>query len=194
METNRHLQLFTFAAFFIALCAIGGVALASIDAEGAESPPRIGIYDSRSVATAYCGTSRHEAQIQRLDEALKAAQRSGDTARIRQADNAIWDARKRLHRQGLGTHPVDDILAQIPEELSRLKKEFRVVVLASKWDDQTLAQHQQAEKVDVTKKLIEVLKAKERQRRNAIEIQKQKPVPAIMLELMLMMEGAKSAK
>lgn len=154
-----------------------------------EPPPRIGVYDSRSVAAAYCGTPRHEAEIKRLDDALKKAKASADSARIQQADAAVWEARKRLHRQGFGTHPVDDILEQIPEELVRLKKETSVTALISKWDEVKLAEHPEAQKVDVTETLIGAFHPNERQRRYAIEIQKQAPVPAVLLELMIKREG-----
>ncbi len=36
---------------------------------------RVGVYDSRAVALAYCGSERHEAKIAQLDQALRAGRR-----------------------------------------------------------------------------------------------------------------------
>jgi hypothetical protein len=151
--------------------------------------PRIGVYDSRSVATAYAGSARHEAEIRRLDDALKNAKASGDPARIKQADDAIWAARKRLHRQGLGTYPVNDILGQIPDDIGRIKNALRLTTLVSKWDQPTLTKYSHAEQIDVTEKLIDALKPGARQRSNAMEIQRQKPIPPDQLEELLKKEG-----
>jgi hypothetical protein len=169
----------------VVLCLALGIA----DRPFEEGQSRIGIFDSRAVAVAYCGTPRHEAEIRRLDDALKAAQESGDTARIEAADKAVWDARKRLHRQGFGTHPVDDILETIPEEIARIEDELQLTALISRWDKQALARHKDAQQVDVTGKLIDAFHPNERQRRYAIEIQKKKPIPSFILELMLLKEG-----
>jgi RNA polymerase sigma-70 factor (ECF subfamily) len=154
----------------------------------AEEPVRIGVYDSRSVTAAYTGSARHEAEIQRLNEALQNAKASGDTARIQQADDAVWAARERLHRQGFGTYPVDDILGLIPDEIGRVKRELHLTALVSQWDEPTLAKFTKAEKADVTEKLVDALKPSERQRRIAIEIQKLEPIPPDRLEELLQQE------
>ena len=150
---------------------------------------RVGVYDSRAVAAAYAGTARHEAEIRRLDEALAKAKDLGDAAEIKKADRAVWEARKRLHRQGFSTHPVDDILKQIPEEVKRIEKEAKVTALVSKWDAKKLAEFKKAEKVDVTLRLVDALKPSERQRRAALDIMKAKPVPPKQMEELLKKEA-----
>jgi hypothetical protein len=67
-------------------------------------------------------TPKHESKIRRLDEALQQAKASGDEEAIKAADAAVWAARKRLHRQGFGKQPADDIQAEIPEEIAQTKK------------------------------------------------------------------------
>jgi len=151
--------------------------------------PRVGVYDSRAVAVAYCGTERHEAEIRRLDEALAKAKRSGDAAEIKKADGAVWEERKRLHRQGFSTHSVDAILGQIPEEVNRVQKDAKVTALVSKWDEKKLAEYKKAEKVDVTERLIDAIKPTERQRRFAMDIVKVKPVPPKQYEEILKKEA-----
>ena len=182
------------------LSAILGLLVCGVLAAGqnrdSNSPPqkpgdvaRVGVYDSRAVATAYCGTPRHEAEIRRLDEALAEAKRSGDAAAIKKADRAVWGARKRLHRQGFSTFPVDDILSQIPEEVKRVQQAAKVTALVSKWDAKKLAEYKKAEKVDVTARLVDAFKPSERQRRMALDIVKVKPVPLQLNEEILKKEA-----
>jgi hypothetical protein len=94
-----------------------------------------------------------------------------------------------VHHQGFGTHPVDDILETIPQEIARIKNEMHLTALVSRWDKKGLATQTAAQKVDVTDQLIEAFHPSERQRRHAIEIQAAKPVPSFLLELMFMKEG-----
>jgi hypothetical protein len=137
---------------------------------------RIGIYDSRAVATAYCGTHMHEVQIKILDDALKEAKATGIPEKIRECDTAVWDARKRLHRQGFGTYPVDDILAKIPSEVAAIKTQVNISDLVSKWDNKNLAKYKHAERIDVTAQLIDAFHPSDRRRKVAEDIQKHKPL------------------
>ena len=50
-------------------------------------------------------------------------------------------------------------------------------MLISKWNKQALAKHKLAEQVDITMLLVEAFKPNQKQKKSAIEIQKQKPVP-----------------
>jgi hypothetical protein len=185
-----------FTPFLAVLGLLGCGILAAGQTKGLDSKsekagdrPRIGIYDSRAVAVAYCGTERHEAEIRRLDEALAKAKRSGDAAQIEQADRAVWEGRKRLHRQGFSTHPVDDILGRIPDEIKRIQEETKVAGLVSKWDEKKLAEYKKAEKVDVTQRLVDALKPNDRQRRLAMDIMKAKPIPPRQYEEVLKKEA-----
>ncbi len=147
---------------------------------------RVGVYDSRAVALAYCGGQRHEAEIARLDQVLKAARESGDAGSIRKADRAVWEARMRLHRQGFSTHPVDDILDGMPEDLERIRREAGVGVLVSRWDRRGLRSCKNAEQVDVTEQLVQTLTTVERKRRQAMEITRRRPISRLECELLLM--------
>jgi len=143
---------------------------------------RIGVYDSRAVAVAYCGTPLHEAEIKTLDEALKEAKATGIPEKIRDCDTAVWDARKRLHRQGFSTFPVDDILAKITNEVAAIKAQANVSVLVSKWDKAGLAKFKHAERVDVTAQLVDAFHPNDRQRKYAVDIQTKKPISPKQIE------------
>ena len=79
--------------------------------------------------------------------------------------------------QGFSTAPVDSILEQIKDLLPGIKEKAGVDLLVSKWDEETLALHPSAKRVDVTVQLIDAFSPSERQRKHAIEIQKHKPIP-----------------
>jgi hypothetical protein len=137
---------------------------------------RIGVYDSRAVAVAYCDTPMHEAEISTLDAALKEATATGIPEKIRDCDTAVWDARKRLHRQGFSTVPVDDILGKITNEVAGIKEQAPVVGLVSKWDKAGLAKYKNAERVDVTAQLVEAFHPDARKMKIVEELKKHKPL------------------
>jgi hypothetical protein len=189
---TKALYAALFVVLSLPLCGILAAGQMRRSVPTSENPgdkPRVGVYDSRAVAVAYAGTPLHEAEIRRLDQALAKAKASGDAAAIKKADRAVWEARKRLHRQGFSTHPVDDILNQIPEEVKRIEKEAKVTALVSQWDEKKLAEYKEAEKVDVTVRLVDAFLPSERQRRLALEIMKTKPVPPKQMEEMLKKEA-----
>ena len=81
-----------------------------------------------------------------------------------------------MHTQGFSTAPVTNILDQIKDKLPAIKEEAGVSGLVSKWDKDGLAQHKDADLVDVTMALVDAFSPSERQRQSAIDIQKHKPI------------------
>jgi hypothetical protein len=82
-----------------------------------------------------------------------------------------------MHMQAFSTAPVDDILEHIKDSLPEIKQKAGVTTLVSKWDQEALARYPSAELVDVTMMLVDALHPNEQQRKHAIEIQKQAPIP-----------------
>jgi hypothetical protein len=78
--------------------------------------------------------------------------------------------------QAFSTAPVDDILAHITSALPEIQRTARVTAIVSKWDEAALRKHPGAERVDVTMLLVDAFQPNERQRKSAIQIQKQKPI------------------
>ena len=155
------------------------------------APARVGLYDSRALAVAYCDSDGHKDQERRLKEALEKARQSGKADQIRQADRALWEARKRMHRQAFSTYPVDDILRQYPDEVDRIKREENLTALISRWDAKMMDRHRHAERVDITERLVHLLTTDERRRLRAMQIINTKPIPPVQYEVMLRMEAGK---
>jgi hypothetical protein len=119
---------------------LGGCAMA-LTAGG--TPPRssgpavVGTFDSRALTIAYVAspafTQYLDAQRADITHALERARAAGDLP-VAEALDALGPAmQRRLHEQGFGTAPVDDILAHIEDELPGIAEEAGVDVIVSRW-------------------------------------------------------------
>ena len=152
------------------------------------TPQRIGVYDSRCVAVAFAGNPEHEARTAEELAALEAAKAEGDPETIAAADDRVWESRKRLHRQGFGTAAVDDIFAFYPDQLESLEQAHDLTALVSQWDKKTIKSYRDAQRVDITEDLIDMLGPNDRQRRSALSIRKHKPLTPAQVEKMIQQE------
>lgn len=152
------------------------------------SAQKIGVYDSRAVAVAYCNSDLHKQEIKKMEDALAEAKKKNDAALIQQCEAAFREGQARMHRQGFSVAPVDDILAQIQEPVRSIQKETNVTAVISKWDEKKLAEFPNSEKVDVTESLIQALHPTEKQRKVARDIQTQKPIPLEQIDEMIKSE------
>lgn len=158
---------------FVVLLALAATAPHS---SASDTPAPIGVYDSRSVAIAYAGSSHLKKDMQALKDQLRQVQTGGDqTAAARLQQEGIR-MQVRLHRQGFGTAPVDDLLARIPEATARVRDANAVTALVSKWDSETLARHAGAPQVDVTESLVDAFQPADKSRRDALAVRKRQPV------------------
>ena len=167
----------------ITLCVLTGLAAFGCiqepppEKEGAPATPaRIGIYDSRAIAVAYCGSTFFRDYIRGLHARHDAAKTAGDKKGISEAEAKGKEQQKRLHAQGFSTAPVDDILQHIKGHLPDIKKEAAVNILVSKWDKKSLAKYKTAQKKDVTMLLVEAFDPDERTLKAVEQIQAKKPI------------------
>ncbi len=173
----------------LVMTIIGCEKTARVDESNEAQPQqRIGVYDSRCVAVAFAGNPEHEARTAQEMAALEAAKQQGDPDSIAAADKIVWDSRKRLHHQGFGTAPVDDIFAFYPEQLEAIKQKHNLVTLVSQWDKQTLKTYRNTEQIDITVDLIDMLNPNARQRRSALSIRDHKPLTDKQVEKVIEQE------
>jgi hypothetical protein len=130
------------------------VALSAKDITTTSENPTIvvGTFDSRAVAVAYVQSDAFRdylvAQQADVTLALERARTAGDEELAAELAALGPAMQKRLHDQGFGTAPVDDIIARIQDKLPGIAKEAGVDVIVSKW---TLSYRSPAAKfVDVT--------------------------------------------
>lgn len=138
---------------------------------------RIGVYDSRAVTVAYAGSEIFKRKIDKLMADEKAAKAAGDQQKAAELQMQGQEQQYRFHIQGFSTAPVDDILAEIKDQLPAIQQQAGVGALVSKWDTASLAKHQGTEQVDVTGALIDAFNPKPQSRKAAEEIQTKEPMP-----------------
>ena len=143
----------------------------------ANTKERIGVYDSRAVAVAYCGSALHNKSMSALMAEFDKAKKAEDQTRMSELKAEGAAGQKRMHMQGFSTAPVDDILDQIKDSLPGIKEKAGVTAIVSKWDKPCLSKYKDAEVVDITMALVDAFNPNDRQRKSAIEIQKHAPIP-----------------
>jgi hypothetical protein len=156
----------------ITAVAAGSIAVA---AEPTKAPERIGVYDSRAIAMAYAGSSYQKHDQEELTAKHKKAKEAGDQKEASKLEAQGQANSAKLHKQGFGTAPVDDLLAHVSKALPKIQKFTGVTALVSKWNKAELKKHPNAEQVDVTMQLVDAFHPDDGARKNAIDIQKKKP-------------------
>jgi len=172
------MKLMMHAVLVVSLLA-GGLAMyaGNAVAQTEKTKERIGVYDSRAIAVAFVGSESFNRWMSDLKAELEKAKVEGNEKRIAELQAEGVARQKLIHKQGFSTAPVDNILARIKNRLPDIKKKAGVDVLVSKWDKATLAKHPSAESVDVTAMLVAAFNPNEKQGKNAVDIQKQEPIP-----------------
>ena len=175
----------TMKMMFNVLCGLGcwwfGGGTVAMAADGAvtnAAPVRVGIYDSRAVAFAWFWSAPVQHKLQEQMAAARAAKQAGDKARFKELDAILRQTQDQLHRQVFSTAPADDALAALKGKIPEIEKQAGVTALVSKWNEQALAQYQDAAKVDVTDRLVrEFIQPTGQQQKVLSEMQSQKPLP-----------------
>ena len=111
---------------------------------------RVGVYDSRGVAIAYGQSGEFKAKIDQMKAEYAAAKAAGDTARANELGREGPWLQERMHMQGFGNLPVDDILEGRDEMMARVAEAAGVAVIVPHVD----WMGDSVEIVDVTKALM----------------------------------------
>ncbi len=175
----------------ITICLVCVVVFAagcrSCERESTDAGERVGIYDSRAVASAYAHSEWNEVGAKMAE--MEKAKAAGDTKKI--AELEAWGPaqQEKLHRQGFSTAPVDDLLEHIKDKLPEIARQADVSVLVSKWDKKTLKRYKSAELIDVTDLIVAPFKPAEKQLRVIEQMKEKKPIPLWQLEIMMKLKG-----
>ena len=154
-----------------------------------EPKTRIGVYDSRAVAIAYVRSERFDKIMKSKMAEMEEAKTTGDTQKIEELEAWGTAQQAEVHRQGFGSAPVDNILEQIKDKLGKITKEADVTALVSKWDKKTLKDHKCADKIDVTDTIVALFCPDEKTLETIEQMKEKKPIPGIVLEAMIKLEG-----
>ncbi len=159
-------------ALIAALCA------GSLRAAETNNPPaRIGIYDSRAVAFAWFWSGQHQTRLKELMQNARDAKTAGDTNRFREFAARLRLHQDEMHREVFSTAPPAGALDELKERLPEIQQAASVAALVSKWDDAALKKYPDAEKLDVTDRLVREFNPPEKQLKVIPSIEKSAPLP-----------------
>ncbi len=144
----------------------------------------VGTFDSRAILFAHVGSDEFKdylsAQKADVGRAIERAKAAGDHELVANLDALGPAMQKRIHQQGFGTAPVDDIIARIEDKLPGIAEKAGVDVIVSKW---ALAYRSPAAKfVDVTDLLAAEFDPDEATLKGIREIVEIEPVPLDQLK------------
>jgi len=134
-----------------ALLAVTILILARGSVSAAE---RVGTYDSRLVAFAAFWDDAHQARLQALTREARAAKEQGNLPRYQSLAKELSAHQHDLHMQVFSTAPIDEVLAGLKDHLPALQREAGVSRLVSQWDEVALAGVPDADRIDVTDRLV----------------------------------------
>ena len=139
------------------------------------TPVRIGTYDSRAIAIAYAG-SRFNPVKEKMAE-FEQARAAGDQDKMKELQQWGEQLQRKLHFQGFGRVPVDDLLEPVKEGISQLITSQNVVAITSHCN----ATSKSVELVDLTDGLVALFEPSEKTLERVKGIRKVEPVPLTQL-------------
>lgn len=152
---------------------------------------RVGTYDSRVIAMAYCFSpacqSAEGKTVAACNSELAKAKATGDKKQVADVEAKYSDLIKtqiRRHRQVYSTAPIDDLLIHIKDQMPGIAKTAGVSVIISKWDKIALKEYKGAESVDVTEAMAKALHPPDENLKAALELLKTDPIPLEKAEKM----------
>jgi hypothetical protein len=146
---------------------------------GGDAPPanqpsvRIGTYDPRAIAMAYVGSDMFRNIMAKHREAYDAAKAANDIDA--QHAQQEWGrlSQTRIHLQGFGGAPVDDILDQVRDAIPQVATDAGVQVITSKAD----YAGSDVELIDVTDKLVALFHPSAKTLKTIAGLRKMTPIP-----------------
>lgn len=161
------------AVFFIAADKENGASIKTGDAQNpAVKKIRVGVYDSRAVAVAYA-PSKFNNGVSDLMTEYKEAEKNNDKEKMKTLKMMGSKSQDKLHMQGFGDYPVDDIMEKIMDSLPEVAKAANVDVITRR----VAFSSPDVEIVDITKEIIKPFNPSDKTLKTIEELQKTKPLP-----------------
>jgi len=143
----------------LSLVGLAVIAIGALSGAGVAQDPgklRIGTYDSRAIAVAWAA-STYNPVGEKMKE-LQAAKAVGDEETVRELNAWGESQQRKLHRQGFGRVPVDDLLKPVADRLPEVARTAGVeaIVFSCEYAGP------QVEVVDVTDEMVRLFDPSER--------------------------------
>lgn len=167
------------------------LAAAAETTAGAAAREQVGVYDSRAVAYAHFWSADASRERNEAAAAAKAAKAAGDTASAEAKSRALGEHQKKMHEQVFGSAPAKEAMAALAPRLASLQQELGVARLVSKWDAKELKKVLEAQRVEVTDRLVrEFIVPTEKQQKVLESMKTTKPVAAWRMKMLSLFGGA----
>ncbi len=139
---------------------------------------RLGVYDNRAIAIAWA-SSKYNLVGQKIGE-MKKAEADGDTEKAGELREWGKNLQRKLHRQGFGRVPVDDLLVPVKDRFPEVAKKTGVVAIV--WQSDYAGED--VELVDITQDLVTLFNPSEKVLRwtNPEELKKNPPLDLEFIE------------
>lgn len=136
-----------------AVALIVGMCAASVQSQ--TNKLRIGVYDSRVIAIAYCDSPEFRDSLKSVHADYDKAKADKDDKHLKEIEARMKLQQRRLHEQGFSTGSVAGIMAKVKDALPG------VAAIVSKWELNYQSTNT-VEVVDVTDKLVALFHVSER--------------------------------
>jgi hypothetical protein len=172
MKTSLAWQSrFVFGAA-VALCVLAG---ATASAQSQEKSLRVGVYDSRAIAVAWCNSAEFRKSLDTVTADYKKAKEAKDDKRVKEIEARMKLQQRRQHEQGFSTGSVASTMARLKDSLPAVAKKAGVDLIVSKWE--VNYQSPEVKVVDVTDDLVALFQVSEKGLKWVKDIKNQPPLP-----------------
>lgn len=132
---------------------------------------RIGTYDNRAIAMAWAASEYNPVKGKMAE--MEKAKAEGDDAKVKELEHWGVTLQKKLHFQGFGHYPVDDLLTPVADKLPGVAEKNHLDAIV--WMTDFTADGVQS--VDVTDDLVRLFNPPEQVIRGIAQMKAHKPVP-----------------
>jgi hypothetical protein len=135
---------------------------------------RVGVYDSRCIAIWYYNSNEFNTKIKDLMDSLHKLKESKDTVHAKKLEEKGQLMQRIAHDKGFGRGSVAEILENKKDEIKSIASQENLLLIVSKWE--VNYSDPEVEIVDVTLKLLDMLKAPESMKKQYEQMKSVKPI------------------
>lgn len=180
---GRKLKILLGLVCLMAVMIIWTSAVSATDSSKNErSKICVGVFDSRAVACAHFGKFIEEGGLEKIYSEHAKAEKQGNAERAKQLASKAQQLQKQIHMRVFGTAAIDDILAEIENQISDIAQSENLDIVINKWD--ITYQKPSAKFVDITAQLVNLFEPDKETLDKIESLLEHEPVPQKELKKM----------
>jgi len=150
-------------------------------AQKKQDAQKIGVYDSRIITFAWSRSAFFSEHQKKFAQQSDSAQKSKDTARIKELSIHAMSYQHLLHQMVFGSGSISAIMELVRDKIPEIAKQASVCMIVSKFE--LNYKDPSCEIVDLTDQIAQLFKPTENIDKMAGEIKKEEPVPLEDLDI-----------